>query len=56
VKSSTSGPAAPFSSRISPVSGTRPQGCPDNDADYIDPRDVLSELWEDSKTLAMRLS
>src|SRR4051794_30446793 len=27
----------------------------DNDANYVDPEDMLAELWEDNKTLAARL-
>ena len=31
------------------------QASPDNDADYVEPSDMLAELGEDNKTLAMRL-
>jgi starvation-inducible DNA-binding protein len=33
----------------------RTQRIPDNDADYVEPSDMLAELGEDNKTLAMRL-
>ena len=28
---------------------------PDNDADYVSPRDMLSELWEDNKALVLSM-
>jgi starvation-inducible DNA-binding protein len=33
----------------------RTQRIKDNDADYVDPKDMLAELREDNQTLAMRL-
>jgi DNA-binding ferritin-like protein len=33
----------------------RTQRMPDNDADYVEPLDMLAELREDSKALAARL-
>jgi starvation-inducible DNA-binding protein len=34
---------------------SRMQRIQDNDADYVDPKDMLAELREDNQTLAMRL-
>ena len=34
---------------------TRLQRVPDNDADYVDPADMLSELREDNEALVMRM-
>ena len=34
---------------------SRTQRVPDNDADYVEPQDMLAELCEDSKALAARL-
>jgi starvation-inducible DNA-binding protein len=54
----------PLAERIRKVGGTtlrsighiaRVQRISDNDADYVDPVDMLSELREDNKTLAARL-
>ena len=28
---------------------------PDNDADYVSPEDMLSELWEDNKALVLSM-
>jgi len=28
---------------------------PDNDADYVSPKDMLSELWEDNKALVLSM-
>ncbi|MEP7316613.1 MAG: DNA starvation/stationary phase protection protein [Sphingomicrobium sp.] len=54
----------PIAERIRKVGGTtlksighiaRTQRLPDNDADYVEPLDMLAELREDNKTLAARL-
>jgi starvation-inducible DNA-binding protein len=54
----------PIAERIRKVGGTtlrsighiaRMQRISDNDADYVDPLDMLAELREDNKTLAARL-
>ncbi len=54
----------PIAERIRKVGGTtlrsighiaRMQRISDNDADYVDPADMLAELREDNKTLAARL-
>jgi starvation-inducible DNA-binding protein len=54
----------PIAERIRKVGGTtlksighiaRTQRVLDNDADYVEPEDMLAELCEDSKTLAARL-
>jgi starvation-inducible DNA-binding protein len=54
----------PIAERIRKVGGTtlrsighiaRMQRVSDNDADYVDPLDMLAELREDNKTLAARL-
>ncbi|WP_213954257.1 MULTISPECIES: Dps family protein [unclassified Variovorax] len=54
----------PLAERIRKVGGTtlrsighiaRMQRISDNDADYVDPLDMLAELREDNKTLAARL-
>jgi starvation-inducible DNA-binding protein len=54
----------PLAERIRKVGGTtlrsighiaRTQRITDNDADYVEPLDMLSELREDNKTLAARL-
>ena len=54
----------PIAERIRKVGGTtlrsvghiaRMQRITDNDADYVDPLDMLAELREDNKTLAARL-
>src|ERR1700674_2219361 len=56
--------ADPIAERIRKVGGTtlrsighisRTQRISDNDADYVEPEDMLAELREDSKTLAARL-
>jgi starvation-inducible DNA-binding protein len=54
----------PIAERIRKIGGTtlrsighiaRTQRVSDNDAEYVEPEDMLSELREDSKTLAARL-
>ena len=54
----------PIAERIRKVGGTtlrsighiaRTQRVSDNDADYVEPLDMLAELREDNKTLAARL-
>ncbi|HZY71683.1 MAG TPA: DNA starvation/stationary phase protection protein [Edaphobacter sp.] len=54
----------PIAERIRKIGGTtlhsighiaRTQRVLDNDAEYVEPEDMLSELLEDSKALAMRL-
>ncbi|MFZ0592525.1 MAG: DNA starvation/stationary phase protection protein [Bryobacteraceae bacterium] len=54
----------PIAERIRKIGGTtlrsighiaRTQRVSDNDAEYVEPEDMLSELGEDSKTLAARL-
>jgi starvation-inducible DNA-binding protein len=54
----------PIAERIRKVGGTtlksighiaRTQRLPDNDADYVEPLDMLAELREDNKTFAARL-
>lgn len=54
----------PIAERIRKVGGTtlrsighiaRLQGIPDNDADYVEPSDMLAELCQDNSTLAARL-
>jgi starvation-inducible DNA-binding protein len=41
--------------RCAPSATSRARNVPDNDADYVEPLDMLAELREDSKALAARL-
>jgi starvation-inducible DNA-binding protein len=54
----------PIAERVRKIGGTtirsighiaRLQRVLDNDAEYVEPEDMLAELWEDNKTLAARL-